>query len=295
MFELLILAIAPAVLILFYVYRKDRYEPEPKYLVAKVFLLGALSVIPAALLEMPFPSGLFSSAVVAPVVEEGLKFAVVFFFVYKSSEFDEPMDGIVYAAAAGLGFATIENILYVLEGGLPVAILRAFLSVPGHVIFSCIWGAALGIAKFRPESERTRIIILGLAGAMFVHGIFNLSLEAFELVGLVIVALVIVPLGWWILHQNIEKAHHQPNAAHILAENSRPVSTGGKGVIPPGTTAVTSMTPDSTVIQGGSGGGTIQPESAGVLGSAGFCTECGATHSRGATYCRKCGKPLDND
>ena len=66
------------------------------------------------------------------------------------------MDGIVYATAASLGFATIENILYVLDGGLAVGIVRAIASVPGHVVFACIWGFALGTAKFRPANERTR-------------------------------------------------------------------------------------------------------------------------------------------
>ncbi len=288
MLELLVLAIAPAILIIWYIYRKDRYEPEPKYLVAEVFLLGALSVFPAILLEMPFPQGLFASAVVAPVVEEGLKFCVVFFFVYKSREFDEPMDGIVYAAAAGLGFATVENIFYVMEGGLSVAILRGLVSVPGHVIFSCIWGFALGIAKFRPETERGRIIFLGLAGAMIMHGLFNFSLDVFKVLGLVIVMVVIVPLGWWILHQNIEKAHHQPDPAHILAEKSVSASMGN-GMVTTETT-IKSMPPGIPVV---SREHTIGQGPGGSAGQAGFCTECGAPHSAGARYCRACGKPLD--
>ncbi|MEI6842173.1 MAG: PrsW family glutamic-type intramembrane protease [Methanomicrobiales archaeon] len=293
MLELLVLAVVPAVLLLVYVYHKDRYEPEPKYLVAKVFLLGALSVLPAGILEMPFPPGLFSSAVVAPVVEEGLKFCVVYFTVYKLAEFDEPMDGIVYAAAAGLGFAAVENIFYVMEGGLAVAILRGFLSVPGHVIFSCIWGAALGIAKFRPESERARIIILGLAGAMLVHGLFNLSLELFDLLGLAIVTLVIVPLGWWVLHQNIETAHHQPNAAHILADKSHPASMGSEVVVPTKLSTDTATRTNPTTIRGVSAGGTAERGPAEIRGTTGFCTDCGAPHSAGARHCRACGKPLD--
>ncbi len=181
MLELLVLALAPAMFILLYIYRKDRYEPEPLHLVLWVFFLGALSVIPAALVELPFPEGVISSAVVAPVIEETVKFLVVFLAVYRHPEFDEPVDGIVYAAAAGLGFASIENILYVMEGGVAVGIIRAVASVPGHVVFSCIWGYALGRAKFRPGSERAGIILSGLFFAMLLHGIFNFSLEVFEL------------------------------------------------------------------------------------------------------------------
>ena len=282
MIELLVLAIIPALLIIWYIYRKDRYEPEPKYLVAKIFLLGALSVFPAALLEMVFPSGVFVSAVVAPVVEEGLKFCVVFFFVYKSIEFDEPMDGIVYAAAAGLGFATVENIFYVMEGGLPVAILRGFFSVPGHVIFSCIWGFALGIAKFRPEAERGRIIFLGLAGAMIMHGLFNFSLEVFEVSGLVIVMVVLVPLGWWILHQNIERATTSQMRLIFWLKNL---------FLPEWTTGLqqqelTNNLPGDN--QGVPGAGTSKRSTVSIK----YLTQCGAPHSIGARYCRECGKPL---
>jgi protease PrsW len=176
MLELLVPAIAPNLFILLYCYRKYRYEPEPLHLVAWIFFLGALSCIPAGLIEIPFPEGVFSSAVVAPVVEEILKFLVVFPAIYPRPEFNEPMDGIVYATAAGLGFATIENILYVIEGGLAGGIVRAIVSVPGHVVFSCIWGFALGIAKFRLKNERTGIIITGLPGAILLHRIFNFSL-----------------------------------------------------------------------------------------------------------------------
>lgn len=288
MIGLIVLAIIPALLIIWYIYRKDRYEPEPKYLVAEVFLLGALSVFPAILLELPFPPGLFMYAVVAPVVEEGLKFCVVFFFVYNMSEFDEPIDGIVYAAAAGLGFATIENIFYVVEGGLPVAVIRGIVSVPGHVIFSCIWGFALGIAKFRPKAERGRIIFLGLAGAMVMHGLFNLSLELFEFLGLVIVMVVLVPLGWWMLHQNIEKAHHQPNAAHILAEKSVPATTGNGNMT--ADTAIQTFPPDNQRVSGTITTENVPGRSAGTMG---YCTGCGAPYSAGARYCRSCGKPLE--
>jgi RsiW-degrading membrane proteinase PrsW (M82 family) len=213
MFELLGLAIAPAIFILWYMYRKDRYEPEPLHLVLWVFILGALSTIPTAILELPFGSGPLTIVVIAPVVEECLKFSVVFFIMFRHSEFDEPMDGIVYAAAAGLGFASIENILYVLGGGASVGIMRAITSVPSHVIFSCIWGFALGTAKFRPASQRTGIIIMGLAGAILLHAIYNFSALYFQALGLLLILVVFIPFGWWITCRNIRIAHADPASA----------------------------------------------------------------------------------
>lgn len=267
MFEILALAIAPAIFIAWYLYRKDSYEPEPLHLVLWVFILGALSVIPAFILEYPFESNIFTSAVIAPIVEECVKFSVVFFIMYHHPEFDEPMDGIIYAAAAGLGFATIENIFYVLEGGVAVGIIRAIASVPGHVIFSCIWGFALGTAKFRPASQRAGIIITGLAGAILLHGIFNFSLEYFEVLGLLLILVVFIPLGWWITCRNIRSAHADPASACSAMNRTVPRDTAI-------TSAIISDTPPA---------GTKETL---------FCKNCGAHVREKVKLCENCGKEL---
>ncbi len=292
MIELLVLAIAPAIFIAWYIYRKDKYEPEPLHLLLGVFILGALSVIPASILEYPFGSDIFTSAVIAPVVEECTKFSVVFFFMYRNAEFDEPMDGIVYAAAAGLGFATIENIFYVLDGGVAVGILRAVASVPGHVIFSCIWGFALGIAKFRPASRRAGIILAGLAGAILLHGIFNFSLEYFEVLGLLLILAVIIPLGWWITCRNIRCAHADPASA--CSALTRAASHDPAISAPMMPSSVTGM-------PGGGGVLSVPEQREGSLHSVSpppgkserhFCTYCGARIPEGIRFCENCGKEL---
>lgn len=261
MLGLLFLATAPALFLMWYIWRKDCYEPEPLGLIVKVFLFGCLSVIPAFLLEYPFPDSVFTSSLVAPVAEELVKFSVVFLVMYHHPEFDEPMDGIVYAAAAGLGFATIENIFYVMDGGFAVGIVRAFLSVPGHVIFSCIWGFALGIAKFRPEPSRPFIIGAGLILAMLLHGIFNFSLDVFEALGFLLIVVVIVPLGWWITCRNIRCAHADPASA---------CSAMGRAFIR-------------------AGNGTAFPPAAGPVAGRHCCARCGAQCPDGARFCADCG------
>ena len=270
MLELLFLATAPALFLMWYIWRKDCYEPEPLGLIVRVFLFGCLSVIPALILEYPFPDGIFTTAFVAPVVEEFVKFSVVFLVMYHHPEFDEPMDGIVYAAAASLGFATIENIFYVLDGGLAVGIVRAFLSVPGHVIFSCIWGFALGIAKFRPAPARPFIIGAGLFSAMLLHGIFNLSLDAFDLLGFILVILVIVPLGWWITCRDIRCAHADPASA-CSAMGMAFIRAGDERPAPPA-------------------------PAAGPVPGAGradqVCQYCGTIAATGVRFCGNCGKEL---
>jgi RsiW-degrading membrane proteinase PrsW (M82 family) len=260
MLELLVLAIAPALFIFLYIYRKDCYEPEPLSLVLWVFFLGALSVIPALLLEMPFPDNWVASTIAAPVIEEGLKFLVVFLTIYRNPKFNEPMDGIVYAMAAGLGFATVENIFYVLDGGVTVGILRAVASVPGHVIFSCIWGFALGTAKFRVESRRIWIIFPGLFGAMLLHGLFNFSLEFFDALGIFLILFIIIPFGWWMTCRNIRHAHVDPaSASSRFLSGLRQVSFTNK---------VTGKKPSH------------------------FCTNCGMHTPVDATFCENCGKEL---
>ena len=268
MLDLLFLAIAPSVFIFMYIYAKDRYEPEPLHLVLWIFLLGCLSTIPAGLIEILFADGLFTSAVVAPVVEEICKFLVVYLFIWKSAEFDEPMDGIVYATAASLGFATIENIFYVIDGGMAVGILRAFLSVPGHVIFSCLWGAALGIAKFRPAKEQAPIILAGLLGAMLLHGIFNFSIEALDIWGVLLI-LVLVPAGAWWTCRSIRCAHAHP--ASYCSAQQRIVEAG-------------------TILPGipGTGGAAMPPGQ--LPAEQRFCTGCGAPLRPGASFCENCGR-----
>lgn len=208
---LVVLALGPGIFWLWYVYQKDRLEPEPRSAVAKTFLLGLLSALPVALLEMPFFwSEFFLIVIAAPVIEEYAKYFVVSRTAYRQIEFSEPMDGIIYAAAAALGFASIENFFYLLaaqrEHTLTSVFLgRAFFSVPGHVLFSTIWGAALGRAKFVPDSVHQKALIQGgLLAAMAAHGLFNL-LAMFELFGAVGL-LVFLFFAWRFFHRRVEDA-----------------------------------------------------------------------------------------
>jgi RsiW-degrading membrane proteinase PrsW (M82 family) len=211
---LLLLAIAPAAFWLWYFYRKDRYEPEPLSWVLLVYILGAAVTIPVALVEGvmgAFLPEFLIVVLVAPVVEELGKYLVVRTTVYESAEFDEPVDGIVYAAAAGLGFATLENVIYVfaaLETSLFLAVgtglVRAVLSVPGHVLFSAMWGYSLGKARFIPKEKRPGVIAAGLMLAIASHALFNLLL--FDAIGFAVLVLVVVPLLYFSVQKRIDQA-----------------------------------------------------------------------------------------
>jgi protease PrsW len=201
---LILLAVAPGIFWMFYFYLKDLYEPEPPAAVIRIFFLGGLVVIPAAFLELlaSYVVPAFLLAVAAgPFIEELAKFAIVRRSIYDDPEFDEPMDGIIYAVAAALGFATLENVLYVATSALTsvplalgVAAVRAFLSVPAHALISLSWGAALGWAKFMPPARGRVLVAAGFLLAVFLHGLFNfMVMDSFSLFVLVI---LIVPLAW---------------------------------------------------------------------------------------------------
>jgi RsiW-degrading membrane proteinase PrsW (M82 family) len=208
---LLLLAVAPAVFWLWYFYQKDRYEPEPLAWILIIYIFGMAVTIPVALVEGIFTlflADFLITILIAPVVEEAGKYLVVKKTVYESGEFDEPVDGIVYAAAAGLGFATLENIIYVFSAfetsfvfAIQTGLVRALISVPGHVLFSAMWGYALGKARFLPPTRRPRIILWGLVLAMASHALFNLLL--FDAIGFAILVLVVVPVFWFIVQRRI--------------------------------------------------------------------------------------------
>lgn len=211
---ILTVGLAPGLFWLWYFYSRDKYEPEPLSLIAKMFFLGMVAAVIAFFLEnllISFVTGILFVALVVPVVEEFLKFSMVALFVYRDREFDEPMDGIVYATATALGFATLENIVYVLDiqtlsSLFVTGSLRAILSVPGHALFAVIWGYGLGIAKFMPEGSRKGTVMVGgLVLAIGVHGVFNFMLEQ-QYTGLAVALLILLPVIWWFVDKRIQAA-----------------------------------------------------------------------------------------
>ncbi len=198
---LLLIALAPCLFMLWYFCNRDKYEPEPKKKILKIFLIGALMVIPAGIIETALLYGLnalvggimnifiMSFIIIAPT-EELLKFFAVKRWIYRSLEFDEVMDGIVYTVAASLGFATIENVLYVLQHGITTGIARAFLAIPGHAFFGALMGYYIGRAKFDKENE-TKLILKGVFLAVFFHGLYDFLLLTETLLALLVIVLII--------------------------------------------------------------------------------------------------------
>ncbi|HRB93356.1 MAG TPA: PrsW family glutamic-type intramembrane protease [Chitinophagales bacterium] len=155
---LIALAIAPALAFCGYIIHKDRFNKEPFLLLILAFVFGIFSVFPAVigtLIGTNFiqdngnfiNTALFSFLVVA-LSEEYAKFFFLRYILFNRKDFNEPLDGIVYAVMIGMGFASFENVLYVAEGGLGVAIVRMLTAVPAHAVFAVFMGYYIGLAKF---------------------------------------------------------------------------------------------------------------------------------------------------
>lgn len=191
---LLLLAILPVVFLLIYIYRQDKYEKEPTGALIKAFVGGMLCV-PLDFVLVPLIQGIFysesvfySAFIEAGFCEELCKFIILFLAFWWSKNFNEHMDGIVYAVYVSLGFACIENILYVFRAasaslgyGIITCIVRALLSVPGHFLFAIIMGYFLSMAKFN-EKGRFGFILAGLFGAILAHGLFDWLLMTIEII-----------------------------------------------------------------------------------------------------------------
>lgn len=182
---LLITSLAPVLIILFYIYIRDRYEREPLGLLGRALLAGMLIVIPVFFVErflvnmMPvsgqIPSAAYNAFLVAGLTEEAFKFMALLLLVWRSPNFNEKFDGIVYAVFVSLGFAAIENILYVAQGGTQTALVRGVTAVPAHALFGVTMGYYVGIARMY-EELRKRYLLLALLLPVLLHGTYDFIL-----------------------------------------------------------------------------------------------------------------------
>ena len=200
----MLVSFAPGLFWLWFYLRTDIYRPEPRSLIAVTFALGCLATIPAGIIgfvllgESFLEEGTAAEVLVIGMllvvgpVEESCKFAVVRLKPYRSLYFDEPIDGLVYAASASLGFASLENLFYVLQFGPEVMIVRAPLSTVAHLALGSVWGYALGV--HRASGYRRQMLVVGsLALAAGAHGIFDILALEFPVAA---VALVVVGGIW---------------------------------------------------------------------------------------------------
>lgn len=177
----LTVALAPTLAIALFIFYRDKFDREPTTVLLGSFFYGALATIPALVLELGagyfrlektiHGTLLFVFFGVA-LVEELVKFLPLRLYSFTRRSFDEPLDGIVHGVMVGLGFATLENLLFVYQNGISVGLGRMFLSVPGHAAYGVIMGYFFGKAKF-DYRHRGRLLAAGLLTATFFHALYD--------------------------------------------------------------------------------------------------------------------------
>ena len=219
-------AVVPAMILMYYIYRKDRVEKEPAGLLLKLFIAGAVSTGAAIILEIAAEylevnvltqvnAGAATFAIVdatmVGIIEEACKFFFLKRITWKNPNFNYTFDGIVYAVCVSLGFAALENVLYLTSYGLELAVPRGLLAVPGHAAFAVFMGvfyadakrcAALGDAAAASRSMRRAFFL-----PVLLHGFYDFCLmSGSDLLGLLFFGFVIVvDIVTWRLIRNSSK------------------------------------------------------------------------------------------
>ena len=187
-FFVIITALLPIVILVYYIYHKDKKSPEPTKQLVKAFLFGILSVplslfisIPLGLIgaystEATSILGNVNSAFLgAAVPEEIAKFFMLWLLLRRNQYFDERMDGIVYAVCVSLGFAALENMVYLFsnaESYFTIGVSRAIFAIPGHFCFGVLMGYYYSLAKFYSMNrKRNKVFILIVP--VVLHGLYD--------------------------------------------------------------------------------------------------------------------------
>ncbi len=181
-------ALLPIAILVYCIYHKDKKSPEPTGQLVKAFLFGVLSVPVSFCMSMPLGSiGAYPAEATsilgsirtaffgAAIPEEIAKFYMLWLLLRKNPYFDEKMDGIVYAVCVSLGFATLENIMYLFSSAgtyLSVGITRAIFVVPGHFCFGILMGYYYSLTKFYPKAPKKNKALI-LIAPIIVHGLYD--------------------------------------------------------------------------------------------------------------------------
>ncbi len=284
---LLIISVIPSLVLGGYIYKKDSIEKEDSKLLFLLFLFGFLSLFAAAFIENTIdifiPSFYDQSDIIMTfigsflgigLVEEILKWIVLRIFTWKHSDFNHIYDAIVYAVFVSLGFATIENVLYVTQNGILTGLVRMIASVPGHVFFGVFMGYYYGMAKKafmnnRKDLERKNML-LSIIIPICLHGFFDFCLLAQSYLALLVYLFFLI-----ILYIMAFKKVKQLSSVSLMLDNL-PYNPTIHEVNAP---VVQVMVPSTN---------TLNQESSVVTSS--YCPHCGKPAV--GNFCPHCGKPL---
>ncbi|MGE3063458.1 MAG: PrsW family glutamic-type intramembrane protease [bacterium] len=218
----LLVCLIPFLIIIRFIYLRDRREKEPFRLMMKAFLYGFASIIPIVLLEIPFEKLLqsmsvhdaFITGIVPGIIEEGAKYILFVILILNNREFDEPYDGILYATLISLGFALSENLLYIFTNPINVAFMRAVTAVPGHAMFGISMGYFFFKSKYEGEKLRKTYMISAFIFPALLHFSYNFVIKSSAFIGYYSLLALVVYL--WFM---IEVSKRRMKETEIHPEN----------------------------------------------------------------------------
>lgn len=211
MFILLTVAIAPGLALFSYLYLRKQIAKEPSRSLFHTFLYGAIMTFPILFIqhvfeeENVFLSEFLRNVVFTSGLEEFFKWFVLLYTIYRHVEFEDAYDGILYGASISLGFATVENVLYLLTFGTEIAILRALLPVSSHALFGVVMGYYIGRAKFAVKSNKRKFVFLAFLAPFSLHFIYNF-IAAFHNLTIYLMIPFMLFL-WWFGLTRVKYAH----------------------------------------------------------------------------------------
>lgn len=211
MIILLTVAIAPSLALFSYFYLRDQFSSEPSRLLLNCFIYGAVLTFPIMFIQYVFQTeGVFihlfaQNVLFASTVEEFFKWLVLIIAVYRHIDFEDPYDGILYGASVSLGFATVENVLYLLEFGLQTAFIRAFLPVSSHALFGVVMGYYLGRAKFTSSNDSRKWLLWSLLASLVLHILYNSILYSNTSWSYAVIPFML--FLWWFGLRKVKQAH----------------------------------------------------------------------------------------
>lgn len=228
--KLLALTLAPGLAVAIYIYWRDRFDKEPLGQLIKCFIYGGLSTMLALFLSTRlskfFPADhstvlntAFYTFISIGLCEEFAKMFFLISFPYRRPYFDEPYDGITYSVMISMGFATVENLLYVFsqstsEEGYAVALTRMVTAIPAHASFAIVMGYFTGLAKFNSQNG-IFYLLFALLSATLLHGAYDFFLMQQQIPGITGGAIVSLVISLLLsrrairLHQRNSPFNHQ--------------------------------------------------------------------------------------
>ncbi|PYF05810.1 glutamic-type intramembrane protease PrsW [Ureibacillus chungkukjangi] len=222
MLILLSAAVAPGLALLSYFYLRNQMATEPRKTLLQAFFFGTLITFPIMFIqyvvkeEEAITNPFFADVLFSSGLEEFFKWLVIFTLIFRHIEFDDPYDGILYGASVSLGFATIENVLYLLTFGIDTAFVRAILPVSSHALFGVVMGYYYGKSKFAQNDKQIEYLVLSFFAPLSLHFTYN-SILTFQGYWVYLIAPFMLFL-WWFALKKVKLAH-QHLVQHLFEQN----------------------------------------------------------------------------